>query len=224
MNQETVNLFRTTPFGPWLDLPLETGDASLVTRFLQREVSEPNAEIEQLTFNIEGHIRVFGRQEFMLITGLPFGLLPNISHAFGDTLITRLFPRSVPARPIRGQPFRITVKEVVKVWDESFFGLNNEDKVKIALLIMVELVFLGKQPKSYVSDEVIRAVEDLDAFCEYPWGSYIWSFTYKHMKGAFSRRFQVSSKMSLSGFLLAFNVSCIIIYNIYYNHHSYYSI
>ncbi|KAJ9565758.1 hypothetical protein OSB04_001724 [Centaurea solstitialis] len=206
VNEQTVNLFRATPFGPWLDLPLETGDASLVTRMLQREVSDPNAEIEQLTFDIEGHRRVFGRQEFMLITGLTFGLAPNIRHAIGDTLITRLFPRSVPARPIRGQPFRVRVKEVVKVWDESFFRLNDEDKVKIALIMMVELVFLGKQPKSYASDEVISAVEDLDAFSEYPWGSYIWSSTYRHMKGAFSRRFQVSSKMSLSGFLLAFNI------------------
>ena len=207
LTEGSMNIFRGTPFGPWLDLTMQNVDATLVANFLAREVPDPGAEIEQLTYNINGHVRHFGRADFMLITGLPFGLLPDQNYLLGNQLIRRLFPGSAPARPIPGQVFRVRLSEVRRVWTNEFGRLDDEDKARIALILMVEFVFLGTQAKAFVSDEVIRAVDDFPGFSEYPWGSFIWTRTYKCMKGAFSRRTEIGNKMSCPGFLPAFNVS-----------------
>ncbi|KAJ9546715.1 LOW QUALITY PROTEIN: hypothetical protein OSB04_019258 [Centaurea solstitialis] len=164
---------------------MEGGDAMLVTYFLQNEQSGSGAEHEDLHYSIKGHVRRFGREEFMLITGLTFGSLPTQNNAHGNTLVARLFPQSVPPRGARVDAYR-----VMNVWDNTFTDLNDDDKVRIELIIMVEMVS--------------STSSNLDAFNAYPWGSFIWSHTYKQMKGAFSRRNQVTNKMLLSGFLLAF--------------------
>ncbi|KAJ9557071.1 hypothetical protein OSB04_011685 [Centaurea solstitialis] len=199
-------IFRNTPFGSWLDLQMEYGDAMLVTCFLQQEVSVDGAGPKELHYLVGGNVRRFGREEFMLITGLPFGLLPNHSYVYGNALISRLFSNSVPTRCSQSQVFRVKINDVVKKWNDEFDRLADIDRVRVALIIMVELVFLGRQPHQYVSPEVVRVVEDLDRLSEYPWGSFVWSFTYNHMRGVFRRWQEVSSKISLSGFLLAFNI------------------
>jgi len=89
---------------------------------------------------------------------------------------------------------------------EDMTGLSDEDVVRICSILMVEVVFLGHQAHTYVSDVVLRAVHDMDIWNEYPWGSHIWTITYKHMDGAITRRTDISSKISIYGFLYAFQV------------------
>ena len=67
----------------------------LLTMFLQRQVPVQGALPEELHFSIGGHIRRFGREEFMLVTGLRFGPRPHLSRILGDAFIRRLFPDSV---------------------------------------------------------------------------------------------------------------------------------
>ncbi|KAJ9556894.1 hypothetical protein OSB04_011508 [Centaurea solstitialis] len=83
--------------------------------------------------------------------------------------------------------------------------LEVEDKVRIGSLLMVEKVFLGHQDHVYVDNVLLNVVNDLDVWNDYPWGSYIWSFTYKLMDGAFERRLaQDCDAMTLYGFQHAF--------------------
>ncbi|KAJ9543125.1 hypothetical protein OSB04_022832 [Centaurea solstitialis] len=185
-------LFRTTPFGDWLDVTMH------------RQIEVPNAEVEELFFDIGGHIRRFGREEFMLVTGLRFGPQPTIGAVHGDAFIRRVFPGSVIGAP-RGQPLRLKISDVrARFHDMS--GLSDEDAVRVCSVLMVEMAFLGHQPHHYVSDVVVRAVEDLDTWNGYPWGSLIWSATCKQMDGAFMRRVEPSLKMTMSGFLYAFKI------------------
>ena len=89
---------------------------------------------------------------------------------------------------------------------EDMTGLSDEDAVRICAILMVEVVFLGHQAHTYVSDVVLMDVYDMDIWNEYPWGSHIWTITYKHMDGAINRRTDISSKISIYGFLYAFQV------------------
>lgn len=205
LTERAEELFRLTPFGRWLDVRSYGGDAMLINLFLQRQVEEAGAEPETLYYDIGGHRRRYGREEFLLITGLPFGVLPDYRAGLGNAFIRRLFPHAL-SQPHAEAPFRVKISAVYDMFEEMD-DLSDEDKVRVCCIIMVELVFLGRQPHQYVSPEVVRAVHDLDALSEYPWGSFIWSFTYGHMNGAFVRRAdRVGNKMSISGFLYAFKV------------------
>ena len=197
-------LFRTTPFGDWLDVTMHGGDPMLIHMFMQRQIEVSNADVEELYYDIGGHIRRFGREEFLLVTGLRFGPQPTISAVHGDAFIRRVFPGSVTCAP-RGQPLRLKISDVrARFHDMS--SLSDEDVVRVCSILMVEMAFLGHQPHQYVTDVVVRAVEDFNTWNEYPWGSLIWSATYKQMDGAFTRREEPSGKMTMSGFLYAFKV------------------
>ena len=98
------------------------------------------------------------------------------------------------------------VSELLHLYDDMS-DLDDEDVVRICSLVMVEMVFLGRQQHQYVDDVLLNVVHDLGVWNEYPWGSYIWSVTYRHMDGAIDRRFeQVSNKMTIYGFVHAFKV------------------
>lgn len=50
-------------------------------------------------------------------------------------------------------------------------GLSDEDVVQVCLLILLELGFLGQETTLVVNDELLRLVDDLDAWNNYPSGS-----------------------------------------------------
>jgi len=177
----------------------------LIVLFLQKQVQVTNPDPETLYFSIGPHFRHFGREEFMLLTGLPFGNLPNLSHRDGNAFVRRLFPHSVLGVP-RDQPIRLKVSQLLNLYDDMS-GLDDEDVVRICSLVMVEMVFLGRQGHQYVDDVLLNAVHDLGVWNKHPWGSYIWSATYNHLDGALDIRVkEVSNKMTIYGFVHAFKV------------------
>ena len=84
----------------------------LLTMFLQRQVPVQGALPEELHFSIGGHIRRFGREEFMLVTGLRFGPRPHLSRILGDAFIRRLFQDSIVGIG-RDQAFRLRISYVL---------------------------------------------------------------------------------------------------------------
>ena len=75
------SLFRLSPLGHWLDFTHKSrGDPLLIVLFLQQQVQVTNPDPETLFFSIGPHTRRFGPAEFMLLTGLPFGSRPSLSH------------------------------------------------------------------------------------------------------------------------------------------------
>nr|GEX98513.1 phospholipase-like protein [Tanacetum cinerariifolium] len=49
----------------------------------------------------------------------------------------------------------------------------------VCLLIVVELVFMGKEDKNCISRHLTTLVEDFDAWNDYPWGEYMWANFYE---------------------------------------------
>ena len=135
MTDEGQELFRLNPFGRWLDFT-------------------HNAH-----FSIGPHLRRFGREEFMLLTGLPFGSRPSLSHRDGNAFVWRLFPRSVLGVP-RDQPLRLKISDLLDMYN-NMSGLDDEDAVRICSLVMVEKVLLGRQRHHDVNDVLLNVVHDL---------------------------------------------------------------
>lgn len=173
--------FRRTPFGPWLDLSMTGHDPLLVNMFLQREVYVTNAEPDELYFDVYGHSLCFGRREFCIITGLRFGPTSSLPCLPTQSFVSRVFPEEDP-RSLKTS----------SVYDRMMLNymsdLPLEDVIRVCLVVMVELVFIGREPRQTVSQTVLRAVEDFQVFSSYPWGEYIWGHTFKQMHKAYSRR------------------------------------
>lgn len=205
LSTEAERIFRLSPLGHWLDFTHNSrSDPMLIVLFLQHQVPVTNPDPETLYFDIGPHHRRFGREEFMLLTGLPFGIPVEGSPRDGKAFIRRLFPRLVENVP-RELPLRLKVKDLIDLY-KDMRRLDDMDVVRVCSLLMVELVFLGRQKHQFVDDALLNIIGDMDAWNEYPFGSYIWSMTYKQMDSAIDRRVHTPRKMTLYGFIHAFEV------------------
>lgn len=193
--------FRLTPFGPWLDLAMTSHDPLLVNMFLQMEASATNAEPDELYFDVYGHSICFGRREFCLITGLRFGPTSSLPSLPTESFVSRVFTDE--------DPKKVKTSTVYDRMIQNYMSdLPQDDVIRVCLVVMVELVFMGRERRQFVSQTVLRAVEELQVFCNYPWGEYIWGHTFKQMHEAYSRRAKNkdSSGWTMSGFTYAFKV------------------
>nr|GEV15672.1 hypothetical protein [Tanacetum cinerariifolium] len=62
-----------------------------------------------------------------------------------------------------------------KIWS----ALSDEDSVKVYLLRVSNIVFMGRESKNYIADNLIELVDDLSAWDAYPWGEYFWRALYR---------------------------------------------
>ncbi|GJY69552.1 hypothetical protein Tco_0472534 [Tanacetum coccineum] len=53
------------------------------------------------------------------------------------------------------------------------------DAVRVCLLIVAELVFMGKEDMNCIPKHILSLVEDFDSWNDYPWGEYMWEIFYK---------------------------------------------
>ncbi|GJZ37255.1 hypothetical protein Tco_0583446 [Tanacetum coccineum] len=65
-------------------------------------------------------------------------------------------------------------------WDKKgWLALSDMDAIKVCLLIVVELVFMGQEDMNCIPKHIVSLVEDLDVWNDYPWGEYMWDKFYK---------------------------------------------
>ncbi|GJV13333.1 hypothetical protein Tco_1354874 [Tanacetum coccineum] len=62
---------------------------------------------------------------------------------------------------------------------KGWAGLHDIDAVWVCLLIVAELVFMGKEDRNCIPRRLVTLVEDLDAWNDYPWGEYMWAKFYE---------------------------------------------
>ncbi|GKA88312.1 hypothetical protein Tco_0810076 [Tanacetum coccineum] len=53
------------------------------------------------------------------------------------------------------------------------------DVVRVCLLIVAELVFMGKEDRNCIPKHILSLVEDFDSWNDYPWREYMWEIFYK---------------------------------------------
>ncbi|GJX16555.1 phospholipase-like protein [Tanacetum coccineum] len=177
-NPNRLNLFRRTVFGPWLDLPSHYNDNHLMHYVLQHQVhvSEITSECPPIIFRIGDHMLHFGRKEFCLLTGFRLGVV-SLKHENLSCFCTRVFPDIVTEKDIRKLK---SCHLLALVRDKKgWAGLHDIDAVRVCLLIVAELVFMGKEDRNCIPRHLVTLVEDLDAWNDYPWGEYMWENFYE---------------------------------------------
>lgn len=207
-----LQLFRNTCFGRWLDLQCDNRDPSLIHLILQTEFV-PEHEVDYLMFSVAGQQLTFTRRDFCLITGFRFGRQDWLSNRFGNPFRDRVFPSRV-GHSIKGRDIRY-------VLESGSDSLDDVDHVRLCLLYLLHFGFYGGEVKNAVKDSVLVLLEDLNAWNQFPWGSYLWDETFPRLRNALGKRqalhFSKTSESrtcySLAGFVWAFKVTCPHLFN-----------
>ncbi|GJU22771.1 phospholipase-like protein [Tanacetum coccineum] len=206
-------LFRSTCFGPWLDLMLFDHEPLLIDYMLRRQhkVDDQHHDMP-LIYYMEGHKLHFGRREFSLITGFRFGTVSFDLHSSGELKFrNRVFPNKIG--------FSITNLDIIGVIeDEEIFGkLSDDDAIRLCLLLALEVIFMGRLLTFNVDDTLFSLVENIEAWNSFPWGEHLWCHLYdeiknlkerhgdEHYYGLFKDRNYVPT-YTLSGFVFAFQI------------------
>ncbi|GJT64930.1 phospholipase-like protein [Tanacetum coccineum] len=172
-NPNRQRLFRRTVFGPWLDILSHDNDNHLMHYVLHHQVSvsKVTSACPPLIFNIGDHCLRFGRKEFCLMSGFRFG---KVSEKYSklSPFCQRLFPEKINKKGV----LNLKSIELLGVLrnTETWIGLFDMDAVRVCLLLVVELVFMGKEDRICIPMHLVSLVEDFDCWNMYPWGEYMW--------------------------------------------------
>ncbi|GKB98377.1 putative reverse transcriptase domain-containing protein [Tanacetum coccineum] len=114
----------------------------------------------------------YGREDFCLITGFRFGKV-NLDPDEEDhsEFRMRVFPK---IENLKGEHLLELVNKDVK-----FAKLDDEDVVRVCLLLALDFVFMGHELRHVVSKPIVNLVDDFYKWDAFPWGEYMWSFFHK---------------------------------------------
>ncbi|GJU35261.1 phospholipase-like protein [Tanacetum coccineum] len=214
LTKNQLALFRTTCFGSWLDVQHTGGDPQLTHLILQTQVFHDPPTPDEMWFDIGGHKIRFSRKEFCLVTGLRFGsdshILPWVAGMSNNPFKDRMFP-NIPSGQL------VKLSDIVTIFDDMHpsVPMDDHDAVRICLLMLLHMGFLGRQPINIVRDELLMLVEDLDSWNLFPWGSYVWQFTFPQLSKAITQHHDSHAaprpqgkliKYTLTGFIWAFKI------------------
>lgn len=211
------NMFRRTCFGRWLDLLYFEHEPHVIEYMLTKQHQVDDAHYDMpLVYYVEGQSLHFGRPEFALITGFRFGTVSFRLYDSGEVKFrNRIFPHRIG--------LRVTNLDLIAVIEdeELFCKISDEDAVRVCLLLVLEVIFMGRLLTNEVDDKLMRLVESLEAWNVFPWGEHIWTNLYdeivdviskhsqKHLQHLKKDRMHVLT-YTLGGFVFAFQVYIIL--------------
>ncbi|PWA65856.1 phospholipase-like, Aminotransferase-like mobile domain protein [Artemisia annua] len=181
--QRIGEVTRSTCFGPWLDLTYVDNEEDLIHYMLQKQVFSLNEHYDlPLIYDVNEHLLHFGRREFCLITGFKFGIVSFRKFREGDIIFRdRVFPEKI-GRYVRTIDLLSVIED-----QERFTKLSDEDSVRVCLLLSLEVIFMGRELGSIVDDVLLRMVDGLEAWNEFPWGEHIWRELYAAIRNVNSK-------------------------------------
>ncbi|GJX53696.1 phospholipase-like protein [Tanacetum coccineum] len=165
-----------------------------------------------LIYYTKGHSLHFGRPEFALITGLPFGHVNFRLYTSGELKFrNRVFPHKLG--------LSVTNLDVIGVIEdeETFQKLCDQDSIRLCLILCLEVIFMGRLLTCPVDDTLFRLVECLEDWNSFPWGEHIWTHLYDQIQNVIENHsdehyFGMKKDgmyvptYTLSGFVFAFQV------------------
>ena len=203
--------FLSSPLGHFLQIPLslQMSAPQLIYQVLLREVTFPEAREDEMWFEIGGELYRYGKQEFILISGLRFGPINKKSlearPVGDDSLRTRLFPHQ---NLVSGQDINAVLTRE---------NLAADDVLKLGYIAVVNMILLGHDERKNVPDMLWNMIEDLEAFQAFPWGTYIYSQSLYFLRLATKvdkRSGKIGKKVNIYGFVWAFQVHSVTYYSI----------
>lgn len=152
---------------------------------------------------------------FCLLTGFAFGevVFPEYMDKDIPPFVRRVFPEKVEnmekkmaslgkaakvkaaqpsddMRNVKIQDLENLIKDHA-MWER----LSDEDSVRVCLLYMSEVIFMGQELEKVVKPCMLRLVEDIPAWNAFPWGEYYWEQFYENVKNLIHRRAKVHMKI-----------------------------
>ncbi|GJX36269.1 ulp1 protease family, C-terminal catalytic domain-containing protein [Tanacetum coccineum] len=170
---DRLGMFSRTVFGPWLNIQTTIHDNHLLNFLLQHQRLVRNPSPNQpFIFDIDGRSLKFGREDFYLITGFHFGKV-----SFGpqekdhSEFRKRVFPENAN---LKGEHLLELVMNDVK-----FNQLDDEDVVRVCLLLALDYVFMGQELRHVITNAIVNLVDDFYKCDAFSLGEYMWSFFHK---------------------------------------------
>lgn len=126
-----------------------------------------------LVYHVNGHLLHFGRREFQLITGFRFGAPTLRGFRTGPfNFRDRVFPDKI------GEHLKnIDLLSLIED-DEAFSKISDEDEIRACLLLALEVIFMGRELIFVVADPLVRMVDSIETWNDFPWGEHIWRMLY----------------------------------------------
>ena len=174
----------------------------LVHYVLQRQLKSKKEN--ETWYKIHEAVVRFSIAEFAIVTGLNcgYGEEPEDDDGF-EKAVYDFFGVS----KMRMSEFEVEFR--VAMASEK----SSTRKLKFVLLMLVEGVLFGKEPKNYIHGWVVDLVGDVDRFLAFPWGRLCYERTNEFLNRAIERKLQRDEGSSnarpaycLMGFPLAFQV------------------
>nr|GEW37228.1 phospholipase-like, aminotransferase-like mobile domain protein [Tanacetum cinerariifolium] len=126
-----------------------------------------------------GHNLHFGRPEFALITGLPFGIVNFRLYTFGELKFrNRVFPHKLG--------LSVTNLDVIED-EETFRKLCDQDSIRLCLILALDVKFMGRLLTCPVDDTLFQLIKNLEDWNCFPWGGHIWTHLYDEIKNVIEK-------------------------------------
>ena len=194
LTKRQLELFRQSCFGHFLDIHDIKFAAQVVHSLLLRQCN--TATKDEVWILLKGSPIRFSAVEFSIITGLPFGALPQLeltSFRLRDTYFDG-------SSKIRSDNFEKQFKLICE--SENNKATNpteedgnqtknaniDEDIVKLALIFFLEQALLGKENKNLIDLQWMHLVDDLEAFNQFPWGRISYERTLVSLQKSVDKR------------------------------------
>ncbi|KAJ0591509.1 hypothetical protein HanHA300_Chr03g0074101 [Helianthus annuus] len=195
----TANLehrLRQTVFGHYLDLESVICESPLLLCVARHQIPSDNPS-NGISYVFGNDFVHFTPIQFCLITGFRFGHITNtIFNGSASSFSSRNFPG------IRD----VKLRHLEEAFDSCWSQLSEDDCLRICLLMLLELGFKGTQRFEPVDKMVLNLVDDLEAWNNFPWGSYLWQSTYVHVYDLSRRHQQGNAGFSLPGCVWPFKM------------------
>jgi hypothetical protein len=151
-------LFRTGPFGQFLDIQGTNGDSLLINTMMLHEVrSHALAREGRFGFNVAGISLQYGSMEFCLITGLKFGPFTNLIGATKKPKNSKL----------RSRLFKDETDQTLRlghlgefILGERFSKVPDEDAVMIMQMFCLLRGMLGRELNSCIPPLVFELADN----------------------------------------------------------------
>ncbi|XVE81192.1 hypothetical protein DITRI_Ditri15bG0043100 [Diplodiscus trichospermus] len=175
LGQATINEFRTTCFGHMLDFDDEaTISAVIMHQIIARQFTFAGVGPHEAWFRIREQSIRFSKVEFCLVTGLKFGdstFDPNAEHVVGDNSLWRTIFGSRT----------VQVDTLAQNFTNGIYSNDPTIAIKVALIIIAELILMGVDYRSCVKLWIWTLVEDRARWNSFPWGKYAFQMTLHYL-------------------------------------------
>ncbi|KAL4018523.1 hypothetical protein IC575_022121 [Cucumis melo] len=171
LTKAQLQMFEKTIVGPLLNVNM-VFNGQLIHHFLLRQIPE-DGNADGICFSVLGKKVRFTQKEFNIITGLWPTNNPLEKDCDSKRLQSLLFG-SENKKLIRS----LEIEEIFK----NFEFTNDDDAVKVALAVFIETVMVGKDKKTQFDMDILRRVDDEEAFKSFDWSTFFYTHLLNSLK------------------------------------------